>query len=382
MRILHTSDWHLGRTLHGVDLTEHHAAFLEHLVEVVRERAVDVVVVAGDVYDRAVPAVPSVRLLSDAFARLSDLATVIVTPGNHDSATRLGFAAGLMRPSLRILASVDDVAEPVVVTDSDGPVAFYGVPYLNPDDVRYAFGAEPLPRSHEAVMAAALAGVRDNLAGRDGARSVVVAHAFVVGGAASESERDIRVGGVDSVPTGLFDGFSYVALGHLHGQQTLRSDRAVIRYSGSPLAFSFGERTQVKSTTLIELAADGSVALEQIPAPVPRRLSEITGDLADLLDGRHDDVVDDWLRIFVTDAVHPAGLHALLRERFPHVLAIQHVPTGGLAPSERRAIAVDADPVEVATGFVEYAAGAAPTGVEIAVLRSAYERARSAEASD
>ncbi len=124
MRILHTSDWHLGRTLHGEDLHEHHAAFLDHLVDVVRERDVDVVLVAGDVYDRAVPGVPSVRLLGDALARLSALATVIVTPGNHDSAARLGFSSALLRDGLRILASAEALDAPVVLEDADGPVAF------------------------------------------------------------------------------------------------------------------------------------------------------------------------------------------------------------------------------------------------------------------
>ena len=138
MRILHTSDWHLGRTLHGVDLHEHQAAFVDHLVELVSVREVDVVVIAGDVYDRAVPAVPSVRLLGDALRRLSALVPVVLTPGNHDSPVRLGFGADLMRDGLHIRASVDALAEPVLIHDAHGPVAFYGVPYLDPDTVRHA----------------------------------------------------------------------------------------------------------------------------------------------------------------------------------------------------------------------------------------------------
>ncbi|MCU1529529.1 MAG: exonuclease sbcCD subunit, partial [Frondihabitans sp.] len=297
MRILHTSDWHLGRTLHGVDLLDHQRAFLDHLVALVAERDVDVVVVAGDVYDRAIPAVPTVALLAEALERLSASATVIVTPGNHDSAVRLGFGSRLMRPGLRILADVSRLAEPVVVEDADGPVAFYGLPYLDPDTVRGvlaptspdAESRSVLPRSHEAVVSAALDRVRADLAGRAGHRSVVLAHAFVVGGAPSESERDIRVGGVDAVPSEVFHGVDYVALGHLHGAQSVGSGDPVIRYSGSPLAFSFGEMTQVKSTALVDLDASGAVTIELVPAPVPRRLSELTGDLGDLLSGRYDD---------------------------------------------------------------------------------------------
>jgi exonuclease SbcD len=400
VRILHTSDWHLGRTLHGVDLLDDQRAFLDHLVDLVRDRHVDVVLIAGDVYDRAVPPVACVRLLSDALTRLSTLATVIVTPGNHDSATRLGFAAGLLRDGLHILAGVDDIDEPVVITDDEGPVAFYGVPYLDPDLVRDVLtssspgggvdcdgpdgaGAQDapgrLPRSHEAVVGAALDRIRADLARRDGTRSVVMAHAFVVGGARSESERDIRVGGVDSIPSAVFDGLDYVALGHLHGAQRVGpgdGPHARIRYSGSPLAFSFGEKDQVKSTAIVDLGAGGEVSVELVPAPVPRRLAEVTGDLAELLSGAHDDHVDDWVRVFVTDPVHPANLHALVRERFPHALSIQHVPTGGASVSERRAVAVDSDPVEVASDFVAFATGGSPTDEEVAALRSAYERAR------
>jgi exonuclease SbcD len=384
VRILHTSDWHLGRTLHGVDLLEHQRAFLDHLVQTVRERDVDVVVVAGDVYDRAVPATATVTILSEALERLSALATVVVTPGNHDSAIRLGFASALMRDGLHIRASVGDLAEPVVVDDADGPVAFYGVPYLDPDTVRGILrgpDGEPLGRSHESVVGAALDRVRADLAERPGVRSVVVAHAFVVGGDRSESERDIRVGGVDAVPSAVFDGIDYTALGHLHGAQRVGPIPAAIRYSGSPLAFSFGEKDQVKSTALVDLAADGSVSVELIPAPVPRRLAEITGDLQTLLSGRFDGFADAWLRVIVTDPAHPANLHAQIRERFPHALAIQHVPEGGAAPSERRAIALDTDPVEVAVDFVSFATNDDATDAEIAVLRSAYEQARAQEAS-
>jgi len=383
LRILHTSDWHLGRTLHGVDLLEHQRAHLDHLVDVVRDREVDVLVVAGDVYDRAVPSVPTVRLLSEALGRLSEWATVIVTPGNHDSAVRLGFGAGLMRDGVHLLASVDAIASPVVVHDGAGPVAFYGLPYLDPDSVRGMLSPtdEPLARSHEAVTGAALDRVRADLEARPGTRSVVVAHAFVVGGNPSESERDIRVGGVDSVPSAAFAGFDYVALGHLHGAQSVGSGVPVIRYSGSPLAFSFGEKNQVKSTALVELRADGSVEVELIPAPVPRRLAEVTGDLVSLVGGEFDDLRDAWLRVFVTDPVHPANLHALIRDYFPHTLAIQHTPRDGAAVSARGIVGVEADPVEVATEFVAFATGAAATETEVHVLRSAYEMALARETS-
>jgi exonuclease SbcD len=384
VRILHTSDWHLGRTLHGEDLHAHHAAFLDHLVDVVREREVDVVLVAGDVYDRAVPGVPSVRLLGDALARLSALATVIVTPGNHDSAARLGFASALLRDGLRILASVEALDVPVVVEDADGPVAFYGVPYLDPDAVRAALAAPdapPLPRSHEAVLGAAMERVRADAAGRDGARVVVVAHAFVTGAEPSESERDIRVGGFDQVPASAFRGADYVALGHLHGAQEVRAERPRIRYSGSPLAFSFGERLQRKSSALVELTADGSTTVELIDAPVPRRLAEVTGTLAEIVDGRHADLADSWLRVHVTDPVHPPHLVARVREALPHALVVLHEPEGRVEGVRSRVVDATTDPLEVAADFVAYATGAPPTEPEALVLRQAYEQALAADRS-
>lgn len=398
MRMLHTSDWHLGRTLHGVDLLGHQAAFLDHLVELARAESVDVVLVAGDVYDRAVPPVEAVQLLADALRRLSETAAVVVTPGNHDSAIRLGFGAELMRPGVHLRARVADVGVPVVLRDDHGPVAVHALPYLDPDAARSALagdGGEPLARSHEAVVAAAMARVRRDVSARvAGAasggrvRSVVLAHAFVVGGQASDSERDIRVGGVDAVPAGVFAGVDYVALGHLHGPQTLTfpvADGAgrspVLRYSGSPLAYSFSEMHHRKSSVLVELGADGVVGTELVPAPVPRRLAEVTGTLGDLLGVAGDGHEDDWLRAVVTDAVRPPELHARLKARFPHLLVTEHRPPAGTARARAAVVTAAQDPVEVAAQFVEHVTGAAPTPDELAVLRAAYESVLAAERS-
>lgn len=414
MRLLHTSDWHLGRTLHGVDLLGHQAAFLDHLVELVRAEAVDAVVVAGDVYDRAVPPVEAVQLLADALRRLSETTAVIVTPGNHDSAIRLGFGAELMRAGVHLRAKVADVGRPVLLADAHGPVAVHALPYLDPDAARRALAGdgggdgaggsadgadqagesgdrgaapsgppEPLPRSHEAVMAAAMRRVRADLAARSPAaggrvRSVVVAHAFVVGGMPSDSERDIRVGGVDAVPAGVFDGVDYVALGHLHGPQALSP---ALRYSGSPLAYSFSEMHHRKSTVLVELGPDGLARAEPVPAPVPRRLAEVTGTIADLLGPAGDGHEDDWLRAVVTDPVRPPELHARLKARFAHLLVTEHRPPAGAGRPGARVVAAGRDPVEVSAEFVEHVTGAAPTPAELAVLRAAYEDVLAAEAS-
>lgn len=389
MRLIHTSDWHLGRTLHGVDLLDHQAAYLDHLVELVRAEGVDAVVVAGDVYDRAIPPVEAVTLLSDVLARLAELATVVVTSGNHDSATRLGFGSSLMRERVRLRTRVAGLAEPVVLPDDAGDVLVYGLPYLDPDFARVELSdpdGSPLRRSHEAVVAAALRRVRADAAARGtGARTprtVVAAHAFVVGGAASESERDIRVGGVDQVPARVFDGVDYVALGHLHGPQKVTGpDGTVLRYSGSPLAYSFSEQHHTKSTVLVHLAGP-EVRTELVPAPVPRRLADVTGTLGELLGALGEPHVDDWLRVTVTDPHRPADLFRRVRDRFPHALVVQHRAAGAQQGSARAAAVTAAhDPLEVAADFVAHVTGSDATAEELAVLRLAYESVAAAERS-
>lgn len=383
MRIVHTSDWHLGRTLHGVDLLGHQAAYLDHLVEVVRSEGAEAVLVSGDVYDRAIPPVEAVALLADALARLCETATVVLTPGNHDSAIRLGFGAALMRPGLHLRTRVVDIGVPVELADEHGPVVVHALPYLDPDSVRFALapqGHEPLARSHEAVVAAAMARIRADLDERPPGprtRSVVMAHAFVLGGQGSESERDIRVGGVDSVPAGVFDGVDYVALGHLHGAQRLTpgpgaDGRApVLQYSGSPLAYSFSERNHRKGTVLLTLGPDGvQGSPELVPAPVPRRLTQLEGTLQEVLAtvGHR----EDWVKVLVTDAARPAELVPRLRAVFPHALVVEHRPAHRES-MEPAAVTAARDPLDVAAEFVEHVTGSGPTEPERAVLRRAYE---------
>ena len=399
MRILHTSDWHLGRTLHGVDLVEHQAAYLDHLVELTRSEGVGAVVVSGDVYDRAIPPVEAVTLLSQTVARLAEHAQVVITPGNHDSAVRLGFGADILRSGVHLRARVTDVGCPVELVDPQGgpPVFVYALPYLDPDAARTVLrddAPEPLARSHAAVMGAAMRRVRADIARRDAVvgsagpvRSVVMAHAFVVGGEASESERDIRVGGVDSVPAGVFEGVDYVALGHLHGPQRVPFPVGTVgRYSGSPLAYSFSEMRQTKSTVLVDLGSGTNRGVVGDPelhlAPVPRRLSEVTGTLDDLVGAAGERFRDDWVRLVVTDTARPREMNARLKAHFPHALVMQHRPLSH-EPRQRLSLAVTAasDPVGVATGFVEHVTGEEPSAAEIAVLRTAFERAAAAERS-
>ncbi|HEY6277561.1 MAG TPA: exonuclease subunit SbcD, partial [Streptosporangiaceae bacterium] len=258
MRLIHTSDWHLGRTLHGESLLGHQEIFLDWLLAQAVASQADAVVVAGDIYDRAVPGTDAVRLLDRALTGFARAAIpVVLISGNHDSAVRLGFGSGLSEAAgIHLRTKVTDLDRPVLVRDAYGEAGIYGIPYLLPDAVMAELGAG---RSHAAVLAAAADRIRADAARRGLARTVVTAHAFVTGGQACASERDIRIGGIGDMPLSALAGFSYLALGHLHGQQRVEAGRNTAGYSGSPLAFSFSERSHVKSVTLAEIDGSGAV---------------------------------------------------------------------------------------------------------------------------
>jgi len=384
MRLLHTSDWHVGRSLHGTDLLAEQEAVLARLAEVVVEEQVDVVLVAGDVYDRAVPSADATAVLDRALTRLRAAgAVVVLTPGNHDSARRLGFGAGLLRVSgVHVQARTTEVDQPVLLADEHGEVAVYGLPFLEPEVARHelglAAGGSSAGRSHEAVLGAAMDRVRADLAGRPGVRSVVLAHAFVGGGQPSDSERDIAVGGVDLVPAAVFDGVDYGALGHLHRPQTI-SPR--LRYSGSPLAYSFGEAGQQKQVWLVELDAGGLADVRSVPLPVPRQLTVLTGTLAELLaDPDHAGAEEHFVSARLTDPVRPADPMRHLQGRFAHAVHLEW--TGGTAVDDGRSYTErlrGRSDLQVAEEFVSHVRGVAATAPERALLARALGAADRAE---
>lgn len=407
MLILHTSDWHLGRSLHGADLSEETGEFLAWLVDLVRECRVDAVLVSGDVFDRAVPSVVALRQLSEVLPALCSLAGVVMIPGNHDSASRLGFAAGMYRDELRIVSEPARIGEAVELRGADGVRALvYPIPYLEPDLVRYALaeddpaagtpgeGPTPLPRSHEAVMAQALRRVGRDLGARrsdgDDAPALAMVHAFVTGGEPSDSERDIQVGGVPSVPAALFDtlggvaevdatathGLDYVAAGHLHRPQDVSGARVPLRYAGSPLAYSFSEAGAEKSVTLLDVDAHGLRGREVVPVPTRRGLSVLRGTLAELLGPDHADAVDDWVSATVTDDARPDEMVTRIRARFPHALVVTHEPaTRPSTEGPGRAVATRS-PRDVSRDFFAEVGGRELDDAEGALLDDAWTALR------
>lgn len=385
MRLIHTSDWHLGRTLHGADLLDAQARFLDWLLAASIEHEVHAVVVAGDIYDRAVPPVDAVAVLDKALRGFAQARIpVLLTSGNHDSAVRLGFGSRLSElAGVHVRTEVAELARPVIVTDEHGEVAIYGIPYLLPDAVMADLNAE---RSHASVLAAASARIRADAAERGIERTVVAAHALVTGAMICDSERDLRVGGVADTPASVFAGLNYVALGHLHGQQNVQppGETGCVRYSGSPLAFSFSERHHAKSVTLAELDASGAVTITLLPAPVPRPLRQVHGRLEDLLAAVDDGPADAWVKVVLTDTVRPAAPMERLRERWPHTLVLEFAPETELptTASDLRELANIADPVEICSMFVEFTSGGRPDSEHRAVLADVVETVQHADAPD
>ena len=380
MRLLHTSDWHLGRSLHRADLRVAQESFLDALVDTVRSERVDAVLVSGDVYDRAVPSLDAVGLCEDALVRLRDAgARVVVTSGNHDSATRLGFSSALVDASgVHLRTDPARVGTPVLLSDSTGEVGVYALPYLEPESARVLLPAdpagsqEPVGRGHSGVLRRAMACVSADRAARRLPRAVVLAHAWVTGGVGSDSERDISVGGVGQVGAEIFAGVDYVALGHLHGPQILTD---TVRYSGSPLAYSFGEAAQAKGSWLVDLDAQGKCRIESIPAPVPRMLSSLRGTLEELMTNEsYSGVEDHYLSVILTDPGRPADPMTRLRRRFPHVLVLEHRPEGAATiEGSYRSRLAGRDDLSIARDFVTHVRGTEPSAAEGALLAEAFD---------
>ncbi|ATL70415.1 exonuclease SbcCD subunit D [Nocardia terpenica] len=380
MRMLHTSDWHIGRTFHGVDLLGDQARSLDFLAEVVAEQRIDVVLVPGDVYDRSIPSADAIAVCIRGFERIRAAGAVIVaTSGNHDSPTRLGalgsFAAA---GGLHLRTSLAELERPVLLRDEHGEIACYGIPYLEPEITRAELGV-PQARSHAEILDAAMQRVRADLARRGNPRSVVLAHAFVVGGEATGSERSISVGGVETVPLATFDGIDYVSLGHLHSPQTLSES---VRYSGSPLPYSFAERSHRKAAWIVELDGDGLHTVQRHDLPQVRGLTQLTGALDDLLaDPAHAAAQDHYVSATLTDEARPVDALRRLRERFPHAVHVEWVRPEGNPELRYRERVHGRRDSEVAHSFLTDVRGT-PTPAEMAWVERALAAAGAVPAAE
>ncbi|MFI7193517.1 exonuclease SbcCD subunit D [Nocardia nova] len=374
MRMLHTSDWHIGRTFHGVDLLADQARALEAVAELVTAQQVDLVVVPGDVYDRSIPSADAIAVCNKGFEAIRAAgATIVATSGNHDSPTRLGalgsFAAA---GGLHLRTSVAEVDRPVMLADEHGPIACYGIPYLEPEITRAELDV-PQARSHAEILDAALARIRADRQRRGDPRTVVLAHAFVVGAEATGSERSIAVGGVETVPLSAFEGIDYVALGHLHSPQTLSE---AVRYSGSPLPYSFAERSHRKAVWIVDLDADGLASVQRHELPVVRGLRQLTGVLDELLSAaEYADAEDDYVSAVLTDHARPVDALRRLRGRFPHAVHVEWTRPEANSQLRYRERVHGRRDSEIAHSFLSDVRGE-PTAGEMALIEQALSAAR------
>ncbi|ENY5167015.1 TPA: exonuclease SbcCD subunit D [Vibrio parahaemolyticus] len=322
MKFIHTSDWHLGRQFHNVSLLEDQQAVLEQLIQYIENNPVDAVIVAGDVYDRSVPPTIAIELLNRVVKRIcGELNTpMILISGNHDGAERLGFGSEQMKRSgLHIISNFEDMLTPVVIeTKAAGHVAFYGMPYNDPEQVRYVY-KEPVSTHDEAHK---LLAEKITEQFQSEHRNILISHCFVDGAIESESERPLSIGGSDRVSHEHFLNFDYVALGHLHQPQ--KKGEEYIRYSGSLMKYSFGEQNQKKGFTLVEIGKDGFIGAEHIELTAPHEMRIVEGELEQILEwGKTDPKNEDYLLVRLMDKHAILNPMEKLRMVYPNVLHLE-----------------------------------------------------------
>ena len=280
MRILHTADWHLGKTLKGANLLDDQKFIIDEIFKIIDDEKIDAVLISGDVYDRAIPPIEAVDLFNETLNRFAEkkLSTLIIA-GNHDSATRLNFGSKIFeRQKIYIASKVYDEPAQIVLEDDFGEIYFSLIPFFEPGEIHSKFFDEDDSRltyndANKFFVELARKKIPNNK------RSVALAHVFLTGGVESESERKF-VGGTANVDAQIFAGYDYVALGHLHRPQKISAEN--IRYAGSPLKYSFDEADHKKSVTVVELNAQGFVSAEKFPLNPRHDVKVFTGTLAEL----------------------------------------------------------------------------------------------------
>ena len=370
MRLIHTGDWHLGRLFHNQPLIDDQRHVLWQLLELVDDVKPAAVIVAGDLYDRAVPPPAAVELLNEVLTELVERrgVPVVAIAGNHDSGVRVGFASALLSErGLCLAGKLTPTPAPLTLSDEHGPVFVHALPFADPAEARHAYDDADI-HDQEGVIAAGVA--RALAATPADARRVLVAHAFVAGAATTEeSERPLSVGGATQVPAAVFDGFDFVALGHLHRAQRCGSD--ALRYAGSLLKYSFAEHDHDKSVGVVEIGAPGSapgaageagrarVTVETSSLRPLHDVRRLEGTLAELLErGGADPHRDDYVLASLLDRgalLDPIGR---LRAAYPNTLAIERPAyelerAGGEPPARSGAVS----DVELFDAFFGYATG-------------------------
>lgn len=321
MKLFHLSDLHLGKRIRERSLIDDQAYILNRIIDLTAAEKPDALMIAGDVYDRSMPSEEAVALFDDFLYRLSRLNVyVLIISGNHDSAERLGFGGRIMNRSGIFLSpefnqtNYERVLHPVVLNDEYGAVNFYMLPYITPAAVRAAQGGSGISGWNEMTES-----VFSDMNIDSSKRNILIAHQFVTGATTCDSER-VSVGGADNIDSYVFDPFDYVALGHLHGKQSIGRD--TVRYCGTPLKYSFSEINHHKSITVVDIGEKGSVDISEIPLDAPLHdWREIRGCFSDIVSGQ---CSEDYISVVLTDEDEIYNAISKLRCRFPNIMSISY----------------------------------------------------------
>ena len=368
MRFAHISDLHIGKRLHEVSLLDDQAYILEEIRKILRDERPDAVLIAGDIYDKSAPSAEAVRLFDEFLSGLaSDGQSVFVISGNHDSAARVAYGGRIMeRSGVHLSApAYEGGVRPVTLTDGHGPVDIYLLPFIKPVHVSLAFPDEKIESYTDALRVAV-----EKMPINPRRRSVLVAHQFVTGAVRSDSE-EVSVGGLDNVDAAVFAPFSYVALGHIHRPQNIGSPR--VRYSGTPLKYSFSEAGDGKSVTMAELDGKGEVSLRTVPLTPKRDLREVKGTYEELMkkENYEGTATEDYLHIALTDEEDVPDAMRKLKTVYPNVLRLDYdnVRTRSGAVVEAAPETEEKSPLALAEEFYALQNGRPMSGAQTEYLR-------------
>ena len=320
MKLIHLSDLHIGKRVNEISMLEDQEYILSRILEIIDAEAPQAVLICGDVYDKSVPSAEAVPLFDDFLCALAQRKTeVLIISGNHDSPERLSFGGRLMEDSGIHLSPVyNGTVRPITLTDDHGPVWFWLLPFLKPAHVKRFYPEEGIESYTDACRVAV------EKMGMDAAgRNVLLTHQFVTGSATCESE-EISVGGTDNVDAAVFDGFDYVALGHIHGPQNIGSEK--MRYCGTPLKYSFSETGHQKSVTVVELGEKGSLSLRTVPLTPLRDLRVIRGTYQELAARSfwENTAAEDYLHVILTDEEDVPEAVSRLRNIYPNLMQLSY----------------------------------------------------------
>ena len=320
MKIIHLSDLHIGKKVYGFSMLEEQEYILKKIINIIDSEKPEAVIIAGDIYDKSVPSAEAIQMLDDFLYELAcKKLQIFIISGNHDSAERLSFGSRLMYNSgVHISPAYNGNVEPSSLQDEYGPIDIFMLPFVKPSNVRRFYPDEKI-ESYTDAMAVAISNMKIN----DKNRNILVTHQFVTGATRSESE-DVSVGGSDNVDVSVFKPFDYVALGHIHGPQSV--GRETIRYCGTPLKYSFSEKDHIKSVTVLEFFEKGKINIKTVSLEPKHDMREIKGTYMELTNKSNyeNTATDDYLKVLLTDEEDIPDVISKLRVIYPNIMNIEY----------------------------------------------------------